>query len=92
VTAPVDNIDRALQLMMRRAPHLPRMRFSAEGGRGVSTARLSDEELVRDLKICVILTSPDCTPPERITSEQRTRLYDYAHILRDEINRRKEAS
>jgi hypothetical protein len=85
-----DNIDRALKLMMRRAPEPARMRFSREGGRGVGVTRLSDSELKRDLQICVLLSDPDRTPRERTTREQRGRLWEYAHILRDEIARRRQ--
>ncbi|MFF4489487.1 hypothetical protein ACFY0F_23810 [Streptomyces sp. NPDC001544] len=90
MSAPADPIDRALQHILHRAPQPSRLRFNVDHSRGAGVTRLSDDDLSRDLKICVILTDPDHTPPERITREARGRIYDYAHFIRKEIARRQE--
>lgn len=84
-----DLIYRALAFILSRAPHPSGLRFNADYGRDAHAGRLSDVDLERDLKICVILADPERAPRERITREQRTRLYEYAHDLRNEMARRK---
>jgi DNA polymerase III epsilon subunit-like protein len=50
---------------------------------------MPDDDLDRDLMICIILTDPGRTRRDRITREQRGRLYDYNREIRTEIARRR---
>jgi hypothetical protein len=83
-----DVIGRALAFMLRHAPRPERLRFSQSGGRGLSVLRLTDEELARRIAIGRYLCDGNLTPPSRMSSEERTRLYDYQHLLYAERSRR----